>query len=405
MSSIVGQEFLIVAVGVPKGQEGVAKKDALLAELKRQPALQGTDVTLKDVMKFEVPDSERSLIFGSFDNLIRLTDDLAKADSTVDSVLHRIERQLLEMDPKASFTVTSQRQASPFLNYLRSWKWDEGKYPRGKSISDLWPWVMQKVNNMDEDVRNKTAQYNEYKTQKGNLSKKDGANLAGKDLIDVLTPDRVRADGGADDDFISTEHLVTLPIIIPRGAEEEFLKGYETFADKVVPMSARKFQGLDDKDGNSLWRVVLFRSAAEAFKKSCREKRYTVRDFEFSKEGYRKLEEQRKQVEESVKKQRELVFGMYQATWSDVLVAWLHIKAMRVFVESVLRFGMPPSFATFILSPKGDIAAARKALADVLGKQAGSLTNSMAEDKGDGDDEFFPYVSLSFTPFNCVREK
>lgn len=405
MSSIVGQEFLIVAVGVPKGQEGVGKKDALLTELKRQSALQGSEATLKDVMKFEVPDSDRSLIFGSFDNLIRLTDDLAKADSQIDSVLHRIERQLLEMDPKAAFTVTSQRQTVPFLNYMKGWKWDEGKFPRTKSISDLWPWVMQKVNNMDEDVRNKTAQYNEYKTQKGNLSKKEGANLAGKDLIDVLTPEVVKAEGGPDDDFISTEHLITLPIIIPRGCDEEFLKTYETFADKVVPMSARKFQGQEDKDGNTLWRVVMFRSAAEAFKKACREKRYTVRDFEFSKDGYLKLEEQRKQVEDSVKKQRELVFGMYQATWSDVMVSWMHIKAMRVFVESVLRFGMPPSFGAFVLSPKGDIAAARKALADVLGKQAGSLTTSMAEDKGDGDDEFFPYVSLSFTPFNCARDK
>lgn len=43
--------------------------------------------------KFEVPDGDRSLLFGSFDNLIRLTDDLAKADAQVDSVLHRLERQ------------------------------------------------------------------------------------------------------------------------------------------------------------------------------------------------------------------------------------------------------------------------------------------------------------------------
>eukprot|EP00438_Fugacium_kawagutii_P029774 Skav217063 [mRNA] locus=scaffold208:299140:308663:+ [translate_table: standard] len=91
------------------------------------------------------------------------------------------------------------------------------------------------------------------------------------------------------------------------------------------------------------------------------------------------------------------------ASWSDVFVAWMHIKAMRVFVESVLRFGMPPSFATFILSPKGDPTLARKSLAETLGKQAGTMSTSMSE-TADGDDEFFPYVSLSFTPFAVNRE-
>lgn len=78
-------------------------------------------------------------------------------------------------------------------------------------------------------------------------------------------------------------------------------------------------------------------------------------------------------------RQRDLVNGLYQASWSDVFVAWMHIKAMRLFVESVLRFGMPPSFAAFILSPKGDQTLARKSLAETLGKQAGGLSASMAE--------------------------
>lgn len=406
--SVVGQEFWMVAVGCPKGQHGGgagAKKDAIHAELKRASALRGDKNSLQEPMKFEVPDGERSLIFGSFDNLIRLTDDLAKSDSQVDSILHRLERQYLELDPKADFKVKSQRTEKPFLDYLRSWQWDEAKFPKGRSITDHLSWTMGVVNHIDEEARTKTAQYNDFKTQRGNLAKKDGANLTGKDLVDVLTPEVVKAAGGYQDDFIMTEHIVTLPVILPRGAEEEFLKAYETMAENVVPMSARKFNGLDDKDGNSLWRVVMFKSGVEGFKKACRERRFQVRDFEYSEQNYRKLQQQRDQIEEQVKRQRELVVGLYQAAWSDVMVVWVHIKAMRVFVESVLRYGMPPSFASFIMSPKGDPAAARKALSDTLGKQVSSLSGTMGEDKGDGDDEFFPYVSVSFTPFVVSREK
>merc|ERR1712232_1506361 len=132
---------------------------------------------------------------------------------------------------------------------------------------------MSVVVKLDEEARNKTALYNEIKTQKGNLAQKEGANLINKDLVDVLKPDVVKVAGTADDDFISTEYLTTICVILTRGADKEFLKMYEFMHESVVPYSARKFSGLDDKDGNSVWRVVLFKSGAEGFKKQCREKR------------------------------------------------------------------------------------------------------------------------------------
>merc|ERR1712087_363601 len=164
-----------------------------------------------------------------------------------------------------------------------------------------------------------------------------------------------------------------------------------------VPASARQFQGVDDKDGNTIWRVVMFKSAIEAFKKQCRERKWVVRDFEYSEEAYKKLTAQREQVDEQVKRQHDLVRNLYAAAWSDSMIALVHLKAMRVFVESVLRFGMPPNFASFILSPKAGIGApARKALADTLGKSDTGAAR-MAATQGDGE-ELFPYVSFSFTP-------
>jgi len=406
----VGQEFWILAVGCAKEQGYSAEKDGYLAALKSHPTLaagsrgQGP---LEAPFKFEVPDGDRSLLFGSFDNLIRLTDDLQKSDSQVDSILHRLERQYIELDAKAEFRVKSQRQEKSFLEYLKTWQWDEAKYPKSRSILDNLTLLMSVVNKLDEEARNKTAQYNDFKTQRGNMAKKEGANLTNRDLVDVLTPDVVKMQGSAEDDFIYTEHLTTVVVILPRGSDAEFAKNYETFTENVVPMSARKFKDLDDKDGNSLWRVVMFKSAAENFKKACREHRYIIRDFEYSEEGYKRLKTQRDQLEDAVKRQHDLVRGLYQAAWSDAMIAWVHIKAMRIFVESVLRFGMPPRFASFIVTPKANsIAGVRKALADVLGKNgqaAGLFAGEKAGDTQDDGEEFFPYVSLSFTPFNVPR--
>merc|ERR1712217_624549 len=102
--------------------------------------------------------------------------------------------------------------------------------------------------------------------------------------------------------------------------------------------------------------------------------------------------------EEDLDKQHKRITGLYQAAWSDVLIAWMHIKAMRVFVESVLRFGMPPSFACFMLRPKAsNQVAARKALADILGKSGSGLAgpyggtnkDKMADAQEEGE-EYYP---------------
>jgi len=329
---------------------------------------------------------------------------LQKADSQVDSIVHRFERQFLEIDPRAQFKVKSQRQEKELLEYLKTWQWDEAKYPKSRSVSDNLSLLMSVVNKLDEEARNKAAQFNESKSQKSNLAKKDAANLLGRDLVDVFTPDVVTSKGGENDDFIYTEHLTTVAVICPRGTEGDFQKCYESLVPTVVPKSAKCFPQLADKDGNSLWRVVVFKSDAENFKRACRERRVVPRDFEYSEEGYNKLVQQRMQVDEQVKRQNDLVRGLYQAAWSDAMVAWVHIKAMRVFVESVLRFGMPPQFASFVVSPKASsVASARKSLAGILGQgPAAAMSGGQKEDTQD-DEEYFPYVSLSFTPFTMAR--
>jgi V-type H+-transporting ATPase subunit C len=308
------------------------------------------------------------------------------------------------MDPAAKFLVKTQRQEKSVSEYLENWTWDESKYPKTRSISENVTFLMSMTTKDDDAVRNKTGQFNEAKTLRSNLAKKESANLIGKDLVDVLTPDVIKASriSTATDDFIMSEHLATVVVVLGKGAHEDFVKSYEEFCDQIVPMSAKKFEGLDDKDGNQVWRVVMFKSAVEPFKKACREKRYLPRDFEYSEAAYKKLVSDREQAEEACKKLNGVVRSLYSASWSDAFCAWMHIKAMRVFVESVLRFGIGeassgPSFQSFVLTPKGGQAAARKALAGAMGG------DTAGGDGADDGEEFFPYVSFSFVPFTASR--
>jgi V-ATPase subunit C len=56
--------------------------------------------------------------------------------------------------------------------------------------------------------------------------------------------------------------------------------------------------------------------------------------------------------------------------------AWIHVCAIRLFVESILRYGLPPRFLAVLMkpNPKG-VAKLRKVLASTFG-QKGALKPS-----------------------------
>lgn len=392
--------YWIVATGCSKQS---SSKDALFSNLKQRT---------KDLceageppMKFDVPDGESALKFGSFDDLIRLTDDMAKHDSQVEGIARRIERMYLEVEPgKASdpireFKVLSQTKTMAFDKYLREWRWDDAKYPKMRGLTNNLTLLLSVANKLDEEARNKSSQYNELISAKSNALKKETGTLLTRDLVDVLTPDIVK-----EEDFVQTQHLTTLIMILPLTSVEPFLKNYEKYAEKVVPQSAKQFTSVKEEDGTSIWRVVMFKSAVEAFQKKVREERIgSARIFEYSPQAYDKVKAQREELKKECERQEKMMKGFCKASLSDVMIAWVHIKAMRIFVESVLRFGVPPSFASFIIQPKAaQTAAMRKSLADVLGKGTPD-TMAGGDAGGDAEEDYYPYVSLSFTPFSMKQ--
>jgi V-type H+-transporting ATPase subunit C len=409
------QEFWIVAASLPK-EGGASEKESLLQELKGNADL--SKACKVAPLPLEVPDGNVSLRHGTFDDLNKLADDLPKFDSQVDSILHRLERQIIELNnsnPEGKspahlpFTVKNQRVPVGLFEYLTKWKWDESKYPKSRMMADLCTSLMQSVNRLDDEARSKTNQYNEYKTQSANVEKKEGALITSAELIDVLTPTVVKNDGlgkHPEDDFVYTDNLTTVTVILTKGSEVEFLKTYEKIGDYVVPKSAKQFDhpSAKDKDGNTVYRVVMFKEGAESFKKACRERRYITRDFEYSAEKYAKREKEREELREKVKTQYTLLLQLYQAAWSDVMVAWMHIKAMRVFAESALWSGLPPKFAAFVVSPmSGKSEAVRKALAKVRAFGGGNGRGAPGGKDLDDVEEDYPYVSLSLIPFTCPR--
>merc|ERR1712100_723426 len=65
----------------------------------------------------------------------------------------------------------------------------------------------------------------------------------------------------------------------------------------VIPNSARKLNVEPDKEGNTLWRVVVFKDAKEQFSRKCRERKVAVRDFTFCSGAIEQLNKARADCE------------------------------------------------------------------------------------------------------------
>jgi len=89
-----------------------------------------------------------------------------------------------------------------------------------------------------------------------------------------------------------------------------------------------------------------------------------------------------------------------KVNFSECFCAWIHVKALRVFVESVLRYGLPVNFQAILIHPSKKTV---KRLRDVLNHLYGHLDSSAAVSGshadsvdipglGFGQSEYYPYV-------------
>jgi V-type H+-transporting ATPase subunit C len=80
--------------------------------------------------------------------------------------------------------------------------------------------------------------------------------------------------------------------------------------------------------------------------------------------------------------------------YGEAFVAWMHIKVIRVFAESVLRYGLPVDF-TAVLYKVGH--GKESILIAALDKTFGEKKNSKEEDIED-EEEYHDFVLIKLDP-------
>lgn len=80
------------------------------------------------------------------------------------------------------------------------------------------------------------------------------------------------------------------------------------------------------QDGAFLYRVVLFKSSMENFRKGLKDTKCSLREFEYSADAYRDSLTKFDQLNTEFEKTERSLKFLCSAAFSDTLVAWMHLK-------------------------------------------------------------------------------
>ncbi|XP_044940809.1 V-type proton ATPase subunit C 2 isoform X1 [Mustela lutreola] len=392
--------------------------------------------------KFSIPDFK----VGTLDSLVGLSDELGKLDTFAESLIKKMAQSVVEVMEDAKGKVPENLLANGGLkekmkylkidlkSFVTHFEWDMAKYPAKQPLVSVVDTLAKQLAQIETDLKSRTAAYNTLKTNLENLEKKSMGNLFTRTLSDIVSKE---------DFVLGSEYLVTLLVIVPKSSYAQWQKTYESLSDMVVPRSTKLIA--EDNEGG-LFTVTLFRKVIEDFKTKAKENKFTVREFYYDEKEIKREREEMSRLLSDKKQQYQTscvalkkgsstfpdhkvkvtplgnpdrpaagqtdreresegegegpLLRWLKVNFSEAFIAWIHIKALRVFVESVLRYGLPVNFQAVLLQPhkKSSTKRLREVLNSVFRHldqvAAASILDASVEIPGLqlSTQDYFPYV-------------
>uniref|UniRef100_A0A8P4GRY9 V-type proton ATPase subunit C n=1 Tax=Dicentrarchus labrax TaxID=13489 RepID=A0A8P4GRY9_DICLA len=311
--------------------------------------------------KFNIPD----LKVGTLDVLVGLSDELAKLDSFVESVVKKVAQYMADVLEDSRDKVQENLLANgvDLVTYITRFQWDMAKYPIKQSLKNISEIISKQVTQIDNDLKARASAYNNLKGNLQNLERKNAGSLLTRSLADIVKKD---------DFVLDSEYLITLLVVVPKTAYTDWQKTYETLAEMVVPRSSNLL--FEDND-SGLFSVTLFMKAIDDFKHKARENKFTVRDFQYNEEEMKADKEEMTRLSTDKKKQ-----------------------FVSEFIFCLNLYGLPVNFQAMLLQPsKKTMKKLREVLNDLykhLDSSAAAIIDSAMDIPGLNlsQQEYYPYV-------------
>ncbi|KAH8992012.1 hypothetical protein EDB92DRAFT_619642 [Lactarius akahatsu] len=313
--------------------------DGLLQELTSKLSQQSKTFSSSSIGQLYIP----SFKTGTLDSLIALSEELPKHDAAFTTTVAKIVetlRNLLNNDPSklAQHILVNEKSVDGYL--LNDWHWNEERYGTQRGLRDMTDVLVKEMTSIDNVMKTKLNNYNLAKGSLVQLQRKKTGNLSVRSLADIISKDDLLQD---------SEYMQSVLVAVPKNLVKNWNTTYERLAAMVVPRSAAPIASDDDY---TLFSVVIFRKVYDTFSQKCRENKYILRDFQFSAD---QIEREREELQTADTAEKELwteLLRLSEINFSEAFQVFVHLKVVRLYVESVLRYGLPANYVGIAVKPE-----------------------------------------------------
>ena len=336
--------MVIIFFTVNKGTVGEDKRN--FAKHLKDNVLAGIDqLTVREI---NLNNIMRELVNDNLDTLFKINDDLIRDEQEIEAFLKSLEKQLSDLTTNPLQIKFRGALLDP-KKAITEFQWDEGKYPnRSKTIADIMHKINEKYTETRKTIKSKTDDYNnsvnELKLKK--KSQYEALSLMKQDYRDLVSKSKM--------EMKTTDYLCTMLCFVPTGNEKTFESKYMSLADGyVVPYSALRIdRGEDEK--MQLYRVIVMKHKKDDFRNQCQgQLRITCKEYNEEELLSKPVEE--KEIEklnnESVQKKHDLERHA-ESGYSEVFYALLHLKYLRLYVESCLKYTSGDYYSVMVYVPR-----------------------------------------------------
>jgi len=316
---------------------------------------------------------------------------MVKFNTLIESTVMKLRRQFLELSRLEGARNEPEGLTVDGLSvreYLENFIWEEAKYPTNRPLRETVEKIQETVAKIEDDMKVKVGEYNHVKGALSAIARKTAGSLAVKDLSGIVKAEHI----------LETDYLTTLFVVISKFSFKEWQQNYEKLNPFVVPRSTSV---VTEDHEFMLVTVVLFSKEADNFKMAARTKGYQVRDFTFEETETEAQKENLEAMKTDAANKKRLLEEWCTTSYGEVFGAWIHMLVIRLFVESILRYGLPPSFVAGIIEARPKV---EKKLRTILQTFGDDVWTSLDEGPTGGalgpsiESESLPYVSYSIEP-------
>lgn len=143
----------------------------------------------------------------------------------------------------------------------------------------------------------------------------------------------------------------------------------------------------------------------DPIKAAFREMRCVIREFSYDGNKSGGIEGQIEVAKQQANHALSTILRWCQVHYGEIYAGWIHLKVIRGFVESVLRYGLPVNFVAMFMEPNMSKEKQIKAsLINTISQLRPELAvkKSAADEEEDEDDtDHLPFVCQRFTVIGC----